>query len=714
MPRLPLAIAPVAVRTASKHAACLHPRTLRATAFAHLACASLALACRPDARAAARGAVLRSLWGDALGALHSQDPAALQELLASLLLAAAGDAEAAHPAHRGPAWPLVALETAELCLGGASVSFPGGSSLAAAALLALLARLAPVAHQVRGEAQQRTQAALRGAFRGVLATHAEEGGGGAAPELCADALALLAHHAEPLDAQCARAFADGCGVTLQGLLSRLEGCEREAVQASAADGQLATAAVAVAAPASPQATAAQAALARALGACQALLARCSGGGGSGGGVTRADVAHALRSALRPLADAPAARAMLSPRAEDALIALQADLVRAEEESGYPDHEDVPAPPPPPATLPSPAFFLPVGGTPSDAALRRTLLAALAEAGLRADDGAPCERHPFGCSLPPHPPRPHAHPVLLTAASDPLWVRMSHSCAPGSRRVELRLQVGAHDAAATRGLALSLHLAISGPLAPWAGAPALGATPLTLLPPTADREDAASAPPRAQRSFLLELCAFGAAQVHVRIQIAQGTGAQGVLRCQPYRLPFTVRVLRRSVCHAPSRGAPLLLLPHATCPPPPFPHRTCWCLRPSPPPPSTRCGPRCPVPRASWAALAPRACRPRRRRPLALRRRRRRQSPPWRRWWARWRGARWRACSPAPSPARPASAAPPTPRARGPASCCCCWPPARGREGRTWRRAAQRSTSHRRSRRTSTTGCTTSAAEHAPW
>jgi hypothetical protein len=176
VPKLPLAIGPIAVRNALKAAASLPDARARCTAFAALCAGSLALTVRPDVRNAARSGALRSLFADALGALSTGGGSAqklvLKQLLLSLLQAASGDATPGHPCYRGTAWPLAALETLELVAAGLALELPGDdhhsgghdtpSTVVFHAYIALLAKLAPTAAAVGGEAAQRTQAMLRG------------------------------------------------------------------------------------------------------------------------------------------------------------------------------------------------------------------------------------------------------------------------------------------------------------------------------------------------------------------------------------------------------------------------------------------------------------------------------------------------------------------------------------------------------------------------
>ena len=192
LPLLPAAAAPGAARAALAAASRLRdPRHRRAACAAPLAAACLALASRPDLqRFAGEAGVLRALLGDALGALFTANRPFLEELLASVLLAAAGDAPRCGDVG-SPPWAAAALEAAELGAGALRMDFsahPGGAggrrpALVAAAWVALLARAAPAAAAAGGDVAARAQRALRGLAAAIKALPA--------PQLQARALTLV-------------------------------------------------------------------------------------------------------------------------------------------------------------------------------------------------------------------------------------------------------------------------------------------------------------------------------------------------------------------------------------------------------------------------------------------------------------------------------------------------------------------------------------------
>jgi hypothetical protein len=299
---------------------------------------------------------------------------------------------------------------------------------------------------------------------------------------------------------------------------------------------------------------------------------------------------ALRAALSPLAATDAAR--LEPTAS-ALALLAAALARAEGTStigtsdGFEDGrlEDADgfcvAPRPAWAPLAAPpAAFSPSSAAeaapPADVAAREALLAAMHAAGNAASGvGA------GGAAPPAHtPPRPFGPLVLLTAPSDPFQISMCHVTAPAARRITLqcvcffdtcvcfrsfslcnpaprlrRVHVAATAAAPPpAALRLRLRLGLSGPLAPWGGAPSLFHAPLVLTPPPAALAAAAAgappppgAPPAWVGTFSCEVQGFGRSAVHARIDLdSADTSADqngvvaAALRAAPYRIPFTVR------------------------------------------------------------------------------------------------------------------------------------------------------------------------------
>ncbi len=478
LPLLPAAAAPGAARAALAAASRLRgPRARRAACAAPLAAACLALASRPDLqRFAGEAGVLRALLGDALGALFISNRPFLEELLASVLLAAAGDAPRCGDVG-SPPWAAAALEAAELGAGALRMDFsahPGGRrpALVAAAWVALLARAAPAAVAAGGDVAARAQRALRGLAAATKALPA--------PQLQARALTLV----------CALRFLIITGSLTQSQqiahhleitaddLPPLVDAARQLLSASPDGGDAGDAAAAAAlqsgslrgaASASAQLAAAQrahqAVVDRTLEALTVLAARCPP-------ALRREAAPLLRSALDPLDPSRAtsssvggAAAASAAAAGPALAALSALLSRAD--GTIPPHDSssatsspdddafvAVAPPawaPPPAP---PAAFAPLapgeGTSRADAALGAAILAALAAAGVASGVGAGDAPAP-----PATPPRPHGAAVLVTGAaqscipftiinsaeacccagpSDPYQVRISHDVAPAARRV----------------------------------------------------------------------------------------------------------------------------------------------------------------------------------------------------------------------------------------------------------------------------------------
>ena len=545
IPKLPLAIGPIAVRNALKAAASLPDARTRCTAFAALCAGSLALTVRPDVRNAARTGALRSLFADALGALSTgtSQKLVLKQLLLSLLQAASGDATPGHACYRGTAWPLAALETLELGAAGLGLELPGGdigghdtpSTVVFHAYIALLAKLAPTAAAVGGEAAQRTQTVLRGCVASVnrrCIAAQETASAAAAGALCpvaAACSAVFAQACEPIAPGDVRGFCECVALSVTLATASIKARAAAAAATALHDGSIATAAAACASADAARHDVGDVLL-MSLRASTIFLARCRGV------EARMDAASQLKRALAPLSEVKAA-ADPSPQVTDCLASVLFDIAAAER--GDPADEGLEAAvaqstPLPPAVSASVATH--------ERQLRAAVVSGLAAAGIHVDDAPAHVTRRLG----PQPPHAALSPqVRVSAGSDPYSVAMSHVHSAAAGRLSLTIHI-TNVAASPPGCDLSLTLALGGALVATDGSPCVAVAPLHLFtlardstspPPSVSAATAAPGDLHCIRSFDLALTSFSPAVVTAQLAISDRGGAS-TLRCAPYRIPLT--------------------------------------------------------------------------------------------------------------------------------------------------------------------------------